>query len=59
MKFLANENSPLAGISLFREAGYDVAAVIEDRREQKTLTFWLEPIAKSGSSSPLTVITEN
>jgi predicted nuclease of predicted toxin-antitoxin system len=30
MKFLANENFPLAGISLFREAGYDVAAVIEE-----------------------------
>ena len=30
MKFLANENFPLAGISLLREAGYDVAAVIEE-----------------------------
>lgn len=30
MIFLANENFPLAGISLFREANYDVAAVIEE-----------------------------
>lgn len=30
MKFLANENFPLAGISLFREADYDIAAVIEE-----------------------------
>lgn len=30
MKFLANENFPSAAITLFRNAGYDVRAVIEE-----------------------------
>lgn len=30
MRFLANENFPLASVSCLREAGHDVAAVIKD-----------------------------
>ena len=30
MQFLANENFPLPSVSYLRQAGYDVAAVIED-----------------------------
>ena len=30
MRFLANENFPSAGVNCLREAGYDVAAIIED-----------------------------
>jgi predicted nuclease of predicted toxin-antitoxin system len=30
MRFLANENIPLAGIIMLRQRGYDVAAIIEE-----------------------------
>ena len=30
MRFLANENFPLVSVSLLRNAGHDVAAVIEE-----------------------------
>ena len=30
MRFLANENFPLASVNLLREAGCEVAAVIQD-----------------------------
>ncbi|RMI24943.1 MAG: hypothetical protein D6681_01715 [Calditrichaeota bacterium] len=30
MRFLANENFPLVSVNLLREAGYEVAAVIQD-----------------------------
>ena len=30
MQFLANENVPLKSVYLLREAGHDVAAIIED-----------------------------
>jgi len=53
MRFLANENFPLASVTRLREAGHDVAAVIEDlpgakdsevlaraaREERTVLTF--------------------
>lgn len=32
MRFLANENFPVPSIRQLREAGYDIAAVIEDNR---------------------------
>jgi hypothetical protein len=32
MIFLANENVPLKSIHMLREAGYDVAAVVERER---------------------------
>ena len=32
MQFLANENFPVPSIRRLREAGYDIAAVIEDNR---------------------------
>jgi len=30
MRFLANENFPLASVNLLRQAGYEIAAVIQD-----------------------------
>lgn len=30
MRFLANENFPLASVHVLRQAGYDVAALIQD-----------------------------
>lgn len=37
MRFLANENVPLASVNLLRQAGYEIAAIIQDSPGAKDL----------------------